>query len=416
MAFQTFTPMQYLKIDVASNFGLDKEDWQPRLDWFEAHQSQLEEIVQITDQKTLKNHPLVKEADSPALFYAGIMAWAQARRGEAISYPISLDATASGAQLLALMIGCDKSAKHCNVIDAGSRKDLYTDAYALMQGRMGTSAGTITRAQVKEAVMPGFYGSKASPKNVFGEGEQLEIFYQTMQEDFPGIWELIQALLQLWQPDVLSHDWVLPDNFHVKTKVMDDREEWIQFLNAPIKVTTKVNQPMEEGRALVANITHGVDGMVVREMGHRCNYDVDKLLILMELLTTEIAYRPLLNRPQDVLVQKLWDHYQRTGFLSARILELLDADNLLLVDREVIRQMIATLPDVPFEILSVHDCFRCLPNYGNDLRRQYNQILHDLAKSDILSDIVNQISKHHVPVTKYADFSAQVVDANYMLS
>ena len=30
-----FTGKQYLQIDIASNYGLDKETWEHRLNWFE---------------------------------------------------------------------------------------------------------------------------------------------------------------------------------------------------------------------------------------------------------------------------------------------------------------------------------------------------------------------------------------------
>ena len=80
--FQRFTGMQYLQIDIANKFGLDKQDWDVRLDWFNKNQEKL--------------LALVPQAKEPALFYAGVQAWNQAQQGLEIGYPISLDACSSG--------------------------------------------------------------------------------------------------------------------------------------------------------------------------------------------------------------------------------------------------------------------------------------------------------------------------------
>lgn len=149
---QTFSPIQYLMIDVASNFGLDKENWDTRLDWFAENQKEIEELIQISNQEPRKiaSHPLMKKADAPALFFAGIKAWDKANRGEAIGYPVSLDATASGAQLLSILIGCEKSARLCNVVDTGRREDLYTNVHGFMVDRLGPDE--TSRDDSKQAV------------------------------------------------------------------------------------------------------------------------------------------------------------------------------------------------------------------------------------------------------------------------
>ena len=60
--------------------------------------------------------------------------------------------------------------------------------------------------------------------------------------------------------------------------------------------------------------------------------------------------------------------------------------------------------------------FRCLPNYGNDVRMQYNRILSEIAGSNLLGYLVKQIAKRDIKVVKYGDISADVLEANYSLS
>lgn len=129
MAMQTFSGKQYLQIDVANNFGLDKEDWDVRLDWFKTNESRLEHLL--------------KEAEEPALFYASVQAYRKAAAGHLIRYPISLDATASGLQISSCLTGCMTSARLCNVVDTGHREDAYTNVYEAMQAALDEEAAII---------------------------------------------------------------------------------------------------------------------------------------------------------------------------------------------------------------------------------------------------------------------------------
>ena len=47
--FQAFTGKEYLLMDIASNYGLDKEDWGLRLHWAESHLSELQRISLMGD-------------------------------------------------------------------------------------------------------------------------------------------------------------------------------------------------------------------------------------------------------------------------------------------------------------------------------------------------------------------------------
>lgn len=61
--------------------------------------------------------------------------------------------------------------------------------------------------------------------------------------------------------------------------------------------------------------------------------------------------------------------------------------------------------------------FRCLPNYGNDLRKQYALLLSNIARSDLLSFLMSQLAGEDVPVTKLdPEMWKDVLEAEYALS
>jgi hypothetical protein len=393
-----FTGKQYLQIDVAGAFGLDKKDWEERLAWVQEHHDDLESLE--------------KQAKEPAMFYAATKALRAAERGEPSGFPISLDATASGMQILACLTGCAKTARHVNLVDTGHRENAYKALYEAMLTRTGGEA-RINLDDTKSAIMKAFYTSKAEPRRVFGEGELLSSFYETLSEETPGAWELTEAMMAFWNPRALSHDWVLPDNFHVHVKVMDTQRESVNFLEKPYEVAFKVNRPQPEGRSLGANLVHSIDGMIVRDMQRRCGYDPRTVQRVVEAIESTTQRE---DRPKDQTVIKLWAHAQRSGYLSPRIIDFLDRENMGHVDGMQILELLLTFPKKPFEVISNHDCFRCLPNYGNDLRRQYNRILADLSKSTLLADLLTQITGRPIQVNKYSDLSEEILNANYSLS
>ena len=138
---QKFTGREYLKIDIASNFGLEKEDWDVRLDWFDQNEERLYELM--------------PQADQPALFYAGVQAWEETKAGLPSGYMISLDATSSGLQILAALTGDLSAAKICNVVPSngqhGHRMDAYHEVYAEMLSCIKDTA-KVTREDAKDAV------------------------------------------------------------------------------------------------------------------------------------------------------------------------------------------------------------------------------------------------------------------------
>ena len=404
---QLLTAREYLKVDIANNYGLDKKTWDERISWFDENEANLLNLVD--------------EAEESALFYAGINAWKDMKAGKPIGYAVALDATSSGLQLLACLTGDRSAAELCNVVNYMGengkplRRDAYTVIYHKMLDILG-EASRIKRSDTKQAVMTAFYGSEAKPKEVFGEGIRLKTFENVMETVASGPWALNKFLLQCGNPDANRYVWVLPDNFHAVIKVMVPEVQTVNFLGKPFDITRMVQGTEEKTRMLSANITHSIDGMVVREMLRRCNFDRDLVEAVRELCDEGPSeYGEIEGNLEKV--QELWSHYEKSGFLSLSILDYLDPCTIAYVDRQVVADMIDTMPKKPFPVLTVHDCFRCHPNYGNDLRRQYNQILSDIAKSDLLGFILSQVLGQEFSAGKLDDSLWQdIIETDYALS
>lgn len=398
---QYFSGADYLRMDVASKFGLDKDDWVVRLAWFHENEHKLESLVETAEEQ--------------AGYLAGVMAYRKASKKLSTGYTISLDATSSGVQILAALSGCEKSARACNLINVGHRVDAYNIIYRSINAALGTT-GYAERKNVKTAVMTSLYGSKAEPRKVFGEGtKELEQFYVTMPIELPGAWALNEDLINLWQPDAYKHCFTLADGFDVVLKVMSKVEESIYLMGVEHVVTRHVNQPKEGEVSLAANIVHSIDGMVVREMQRRCTYDRKKVQDVLNISTAGFST----SRKKDAELLRMIKLFKQSQFMSARIFGYLDADNaghLSQAERDELRVLAGgMMSHSPFEILTIHDCFRCLPNYGNALRYHYAEIMSQLARSDVLSHIASQLTGRHVNVNKKADISKLILESDYAI-
>lgn len=405
---QSFSGADYLRIDIANAFGNDKLTWQERINWFMAMEEEL-----ITDPAMY-----ARGAKEPAQALAGILAYLKYRQDKPTGYLCGLDATASGLQLLSILAGCEASARTCNLIDTGRREDAYAGLYEAMNARLETQ-GSISQPDIKRALMTTLYGSKAVPREVFGEDTpELRCFYETAWELMPGAMQLNEDLLGLWSPDTLAHSWVMPDGFDVVIKVEGEEVHQVSFLGALHEVKVKVNKPMESGLSLSANVVHSVDGMVVREMLRRCSRSVEheslRYIQIRHATGTSTA------RAKDLALLRILELYDQSWFMPAVVLEYLDELNvghLSHTQRLNVSRLIQTLPTTPFQLVAIHDCFKFPAMYGNIVRRQYLNILAELADSNILSMVASQIANRPIHVNKKnPTLSALINQAEYALS
>lgn len=398
---QQFTGAEYLKMDIAGRFGLDKENWDVRLNWFEENKHQL--------------YSLVEKADEQAGFLAGILAYEKAKKGIPTGYTISLDATSSGIQILAALSGCIESAKTCNLVNTGNREDAYSIIYSAMNEALG-SVGYAERKAVKNACMTALYASKAEPRKIFGKGsKELAQFYLTMPEKLPGAWALVEDLVNLWQPDAYKHCYTMPDGFDVVLKVVDKVEESVHLMGVEHKIIRNVYQPKPMEVSLGANITHSCDGLIVREMQRRCSYTPDVINGVMSISEEGMST----SRKKDKQLLRLLSLYKESKFMSARIFDYLDDMNAGHLSQSAKQEIkyLATgmLAHKPFDITTIHDCFQCLPNYGNYLRYHYAEIMAQIARSNLLSHIASQITGKYIYVNKKGDISNLILESEYAI-
>jgi DNA-directed RNA polymerase len=259
---QQISPIDYIKISIANAYGLDKLSWDNRIHWAE----------QVLANKPTRVQDFINSADEPLLMEKGINAYYDANNGEPTGFIMGLDATASGIQIMSCMIGCDVTAKAVNLVDTGKREDVYTEVANHMN---------MERGAVKPSVMTHFYGSKAGPKAAFGD--ELNKFHKAMAAMLPGACECMVDMQECWQPNVLKHEWHLPDGHTASVKVMspiDKKIEIDEMDHATFTHRAYINEAQESGLSLAANIIHSIDGYVVREMYRMANEQNFELLTI----------------------------------------------------------------------------------------------------------------------------------------
>ena len=136
------------------------------------------------------------------------------------------------------------------------------------------------------------------------------------------------------------------------------------------------------------NAIHSIDSMVVREMNRRCNYDVDQMIKISDLLLTDKRSR-------------VPDHQlNKTNFISIREIEKLLTKpkqihsmgiNFITRLEKLVTQVL--IKSKPFELVCIHDAFKAHGNNMNTVRYWYKEILAELADSHLMQDIIQQIHK-----------------------
>ncbi len=428
-----FTGWQYLLIDLANAFGptpeypsgLDKELFEVRIQWATDNLDKLESLADT--------------ADSKPLYVKAMLAVRKAQKGIPSGHLVGFDASCSGIQIMSTLTGCKAGAEATGLIDPNKRADAYTDCTRMINEILGSSAVTVGRKKAKSALMTSFYGSTAQPIRIFGEDTpELAAFYQAAQVIAPGAWELLQDLLNSWQSGALSHDWTLPDGFEAKVKVMLNystlhegdmcRIEVDELDHASFSYDFKINQGVPIGhfkaKSNAANVVHSVDAYVLRSIHRRCNYNRELVEAAYLLILNELADREagVLAAPENLDAAGVYytDLYERSGMADVVVLPYITeatVNGYSTKHLQKLRDIIGTmLCHKPFEVVTIHDEFKCHANNMNHLRQHYINIFCEMADATILDMIFTEIMGADVKYKKLSsDLSKYIAGSNYSL-
>ncbi len=282
----------------------------------------------------------------------------------------------------------------------------------------------ISRADAKQAVMTSVYGSREEPLKIFGES-LIDEYYNACHIKAPGAFQLLDVLISAWKPFALVNEWELPDGHVSHVKVMKQIETDIEIdeLNHhKFSTKYKVNQGSKQGVSLAANVTHSIDSYVLRSLLRRTNYNVKRIKRAVKVLANELKQvRRTPVHPQDRMNMADREvRYTYTRMVDALTLESVNKFTVGYLSKQHIEKLLALgtemLKHKPFETLTVHDAFRTHANNCNRLRYWYKELLAELSESEILSDILTQISGTDFKYKKLSTVMAKYIrNSNYTL-
>jgi hypothetical protein len=375
------SPLDWLMCDVARSYGLDKATWGERLQW------------------TLDHPQLQEGAKEPFLYKSAHEALQKALRGEPIDHLVSLDATASGIQCLALMAQDSQSGYAVNL-----GTTVVNNPYRTVKEHMGN----YDYERVKQAVMTSFYESVATPLELFGEN--YDQFVRAASSMLPGPWTMKDAIASCMDCRD-QYRWTMMDGYEVIMDVTTPVEcsmdigaghtmTWMEHRKAPVKT-----------KGLTANITHSLDALVLREVLRRTHcefewYPEHQLTPFEEL------------RERDIILMQHVLRWQRTQFVSVALLDYCDALNQHLVPVELQNALSARTTVWNMHIQPIHDCYRVRAVDAGLLFQIVKEVMADLAYAKTAEWLLPQIGY----VGKVKDNEArrlalkqQVLESSYLI-
>ena len=253
---ELITQLPNLYVAIANHAGKDKLTWAERVKW--------------VSEQDINNI----EWKEPILGRKALRALKDTTDNKPTGYVMSIDATASGIQVMAVLSGCKETAKYVNCVDPNKRYDLYTEVADMMNKKLSKP---LPRKIVKQVAMTHYYNSRATPKALLSD-EELKVFYEVMEGLLPGAEEVMTTINQCWNPEADHHSWIMPDGHTVYIPVVEGVNGVYsddEFGDIPLRWYHQTKS--DNFRSLCPNVIHSIDGYVAREMIRRCDFQLSHI-------------------------------------------------------------------------------------------------------------------------------------------
>ena len=335
----------WIAIDIANQYGLDKKSFEYRVNWVKENFDNLQDFVD--------------EADSTWEYVKAVKALWQLRDGLVPQHMVYLDASNQALQLYAVLTGDFKTASTCNF----ANKDNMADAYKMLADQMNIEMGLtcFNRSNCKKALMTTMYG-------------KISAWAKILEEMYP---KSSNPLLNF------ATEYNLTLEYDEEKGIDRLLELERAFSNALSTIAPKAISAMEAIQEL-NNKDIGTYYWTLLD-GFRVKYNV-KVETKIECETVSRSGKKLtLSISKDIYVSG-----EHNRGMSPNVIHSVDG----YVAREMIRRMNGKF------ITTIHDAFACHPSDCDLMRKNYQDIMVELLHSDLLNDILSQISGTKMEMNK----------------
>jgi hypothetical protein len=396
MKFETINPMQWLAIDVANNFGMDKYTFAQRIEWVKQYFFVLETFT--------------PQAKKQIAFAKAVKALRMASAGEIVHHPVGLDASSSGIQIMSALMRCRIGCENTNLIG-----NACNDAYQVgtrLYNEVNQTDQIFERDLVKKAIMTYYYGSVETPKKLFQTEENLDAFYEAMELLAPGANRLLQLLVSAWDSQAYEYEWTMPDGYEVYIPILESESQEMLHpqLSVPVTMIAMKQVNKEKSVSLAANMVHSIDAYILRSMVRRLHYNKGQTEKAFKLIEAEKVYRA--NNGKTIVTpgiddrflakQKLFEYSQ---MVDVSIIPYLNKNSIRMLSIRHLEQlsqvMERMLSHKSFEVMTIHDDFRAHPNNVGRMADEYRQIMAELSNSNSLHFLLKQLGVNFKPAPNY---------------